>query len=140
MIFLVGTGLDWRPKSPVTSGHSNMEAVMSSISKLNLQEDQPVTIPDHLQVPEAGRAFPTFGSFGEDYDSNVNSADEHEDDKRSGISAEGNLPDEAAPLEQSNPTRLALLLWIFMNHYLLFVMCCDKNSFFMQSEAFCVYK
>ena len=87
-----------------------MEAVTSSTSKLNLQEDQPVTIPNHLQVPEAGRIFPTFGSFGEDYDSTVNSADEHEDDKKNGLSAEGNLPDEADPLKQSNPTRLALLL------------------------------
>lgn len=123
-----GSGLEWRPKSPVKTAISyklfspvneaatrpappqdNMETLLNSTSKLqqlNIHEDQPVIIPDHLQVPEADRTHLSFGSFGEDFDTNSNVVDDDDDDKKSTASAEDNLPDEEAAAEQPSASSL----------------------------------
>ena len=130
---ILGSGTDWMPKSPVTStspyqafnpdndssnrttsGSDNIEPLISTLKlqQLSVHEDQPVIIPDHLQVPEADRSHLNFGSFGEDFDDNANYADEDEDDKKSVSSVEENLPEEA-PVEQIKSARFANTLWAF---------------------------
>ncbi|KAI5074379.1 hypothetical protein GOP47_0010340 [Adiantum capillus-veneris] len=119
-----GSGLEWRPKSPVkaatpfqlftsvneapsrsgTSQDDSMELFLNSTSKLqqlSIHGDQPVIIPDHLQVPEADRTHLNFGSFGEDFETNSNFVDDEEDDdKKSTVSVEDSLNDEETTIEQ----------------------------------------
>ena len=130
---ILGSGMEWMPKSPATSaspyqafnpdndssdrptsGSDNIETLISTLKlqHLSVHEDQPVIIPDHLQVPEADRSHLNFGSFGEDFDDNANYGDEDEDDKKSASSVEENLPEEA-PLEQIKGIRFANTLWAF---------------------------
>lgn len=118
-----GSGLEWRPKSPAKAAapfklfnsvneaptrsapsQDNMELFLNSTSKLqqlSIHDDQPVIIPDHLQVPEADRTHLSFGSFGEDFDTHSNFVDEEEDDdKKSSVSVEDSLHDEETTVEQ----------------------------------------
>ncbi|KAL2630285.1 hypothetical protein R1flu_014971 [Riccia fluitans] len=83
-----GGGLEWKPKPTATSSTnmggvntpSQSESVRSSpasgsvdsvlsaqsskLQSLNIHDDQPVIIPNHLQVPESERTHLSFGSFG----------------------------------------------------------------------------
>ncbi|KAL3688114.1 hypothetical protein R1sor_014423 [Riccia sorocarpa] len=83
-----GGGLEWKPKPAVTSstnmggvstpsqsesvrsspGSGSVDSVLSAqtskLQGLNIHDDQPVIIPNHLQVPESERTHLSFGSFG----------------------------------------------------------------------------
>ncbi|KAH7443416.1 hypothetical protein KP509_02G033400 [Ceratopteris richardii] len=122
-----GSNLEWRPKSPgkgsssfksfdnvgevlnrPASSQENMELFRNSTTKLeqlSIHEDQPVIIPDHLQVPEADRTHLSFGSFGDDFESTSNYVDE-EDDKKSSGSVEDNLHEKETTTENLTPSSL----------------------------------
>ncbi|MCO5594245.1 hypothetical protein L7F22_048272 [Adiantum nelumboides] len=125
-----GSGLEWRPKSPVKtsspfklfnsvnetpirsgiSQEDKMDLFLNPTSKLqqlSIHDDQPVIIPDHLQVPEADRTHLSFGSFGEDFETNSNFVeDEEDDDKKSTVSVEDSLHDEETTNAQPPPPSL----------------------------------
>lgn len=80
----------------------------AKLQQLSIHEDQPVIIPDHLQVPEADRTHLSFGSFGEDFDTGSNYGDDdEEDDKKSTVSVEDDLHEEETTVEQPSASRLA---------------------------------
>lgn len=130
-----GSGLEWKPKSPVkstspsqavteappaieasrlsppVSPQENTCMLLESTSKLeqlSIQDDQPVIIPNHLQVPEADRTHLSFGNFGEDFDTPFPSNFSGEDDIKDLTHVEDNSLNTGATVEQLSASSLMI--------------------------------
>lgn len=99
-----GAGLEWKPKATPqipalaqeTTASASMEAarLTAQLQVLSMRDEQPVIIPNHLQVPEADRtglSFGSFGSFGTSFSTSFGSEDPN--------NTSPTIPDSAPPVE-----------------------------------------
>lgn len=70
-------GTPTKSTSPPGDDSKDLESVSAKLqdelSRVNIHENQNVIIAQHIRVPEADRYRLTFGSFGVDFDSSLNS-------------------------------------------------------------------
>ncbi|KAG6550044.1 hypothetical protein Mapa_008558 [Marchantia paleacea] len=121
-----GAGLEWKPKPAVTSTAnmggvntpSQSDSVRSSppsgsvdsvlsgqtskLQSLSIHDDQPVIIPNHLQVPESERTHLSFGSFGAGFGTSFSTSYGNEEKASTAIAE--SIPVNEPPVEQQNTT------------------------------------
>lgn len=92
------------PALPQASTGSSDPA--SQFQQLNMQDDQPVIIPNHLQVPEAEQTHLSFGSFRDDLSTPLSTNFASEEDNRTSAHIEDNLAGPEPPSEHFNASSL----------------------------------
>lgn len=113
-----GVGLEWKPKGSMqsTAGGSTESSgqarstrdsgtLEQAMHTLNMQDNEPVIIPNHLRVPEADRTQLSFGSFGADFRTSFGSSFGMEEVEKSSVSHVESAPAEEIPGEQPTPSR-----------------------------------
>lgn len=92
-----------RSSPPSGSVDSVLSGQTSKLQSLNIHDDQPVIIPNHLQVPESERTHLSFGSFGAGFGTSFSSSYGNEEKASTAIAE--TIPVNEPPVEQQNTTR-----------------------------------
>lgn len=113
-----GVGGEWKPKgsmqgtvggSTESSGQARSTRDSSMLEQamhtLNMQDNEPVIIPNHLRVPEADRTQLSFGSFGADFRTSFGTSFGMEEVEKSSASHAESVPAEEIPVEQPSSSR-----------------------------------
>jgi hypothetical protein len=96
-----------RPSSPSSAPADSgiASTVVPKLSALAIHDDQPVIIPNHLQVTESDRSNLSFGDFGPEFGKSLPEHFASEDASKGTISAAESLPVSETSIEPSAASR-----------------------------------